>query len=96
LVPEGFSRADAERQFRMMMAHEAAARAYRIQPLTIPLTVFAAEEEAPGRVAALTQAWQPFAAAGLRVNGVPGAHMSLMRPPYVGELGRQLRQCMDQ
>ena len=95
LVPQGFGRADAERQYRMQLGHQSAAWSYRLPRLAIPLTVFAATGEKPGRAEMLRHAWQPFARNGLHVVEITGTHLHLMRQPAVGELGRSLADCLD-
>src|SRR5581483_11520306 len=67
IVPESFSREDAERQWRMRLAHDRALAAYRLPSLPLPLVLFVAQESAVGERKALATSWSAVASGGCEI-----------------------------
>jgi amino acid adenylation domain-containing protein len=67
-------------------------------PLDVPMALFVASEgKAEEKMGpdALPDRWRPFAAAGLTVHTVPGAHVHLPLDPAAETLAAQLREVME-
>jgi thioesterase domain-containing protein len=92
VVPESFSREDAERQWRMRLAHDRALAAYRLPSLPLSLVLFVAQESALGERKALAASWSAVASGGCEIIDVPGDHLTLVRPPHVEALAASIER----
>ena len=77
-------------------ANVAASRRHALAPYPGPLTLFCAEW---GRgdgweAAALPDFWRPYAAGGLRVEIVPGTHVTMIAEPYVDVLAEAIEEAI--
>lgn len=73
-------------------ANVQAVEAYDAQPLDVPLTIFRAEENRFDSPEAAEDGlgWGPVAAAGFTVIDNPGGHLSMLQPPHVRPIAREM------
>jgi thioesterase domain-containing protein len=85
----------ALREVKLTGAFLAAADRYRIEPLDVPMVLFAAgERPGPSAGVAPDLGWGEFAAAGLDLRVAAGTHDDLVREPHVDSLARVLREVL--
>ncbi|MBZ5522271.1 MAG: amino acid adenylation domain-containing protein [Acidobacteriia bacterium] len=91
---EHLSSDEARVYCRNLDTHKRAAATYRPRPIGIPVHLFAASERPPDWPAmAVSLRWERFVPAHLLcVRPVPGNHTSMMKPPHIRVLGRQLAE----
>jgi amino acid adenylation domain-containing protein len=94
VVPESFSREDAERQWRMRLAHDRALAAYRLPSLPLSLVLFAAQDSTAGERKALAASWLAVASGGCEFVDVPGDHLTLVKPPHVEALAASIERML--
>jgi thioesterase domain-containing protein len=77
-------------------ANVTAARRHPLAPYPGPLVLFCAElgRGAGWEAVALPDRWRPYAAGELRVEVVPGTHVSMVAEPYVGILAEVMEKVM--
>nr|WP_231873860.1 non-ribosomal peptide synthetase [Luteibacter rhizovicinus] len=87
LIP---SHLDAGQVARTLALYRASARAaddYRALPAKAPVTFFAADR---GEGDDLTLGWNDLLGKHLRVSRIGGSHLSIVRPPYIEKLARDI------
>lgn len=78
-------------------ANELAVKAYEAQPIDLPLTIFRAMEDVfdSPETARDGLGWAPVAEAGFEVIDIPGGHLTMLAPPHVSLLARQMARRMQ-
>ena len=67
---------------------------YRPKPSEVEVHLFRAGESAD-KVADPTLGWMALATRGVRIHEIAGSHSSIMKPPRVVELARELQDVLD-
>lgn len=89
IFPEGWDLGQVRRMVRLFRACEDAEAAYRPPPYDGPLTLIVARDEARGGWEH-DLGWGRFVTGGIEILEIPGDHLSIVRPPYVERLAREI------
>lgn len=76
-------------------AHSRAKRAYKPASYDGEIRLFRAIDGHVRTAADPTLGWGAIAGIGLEIHEVPGSHNTIVQEPYVQDVARQLRQCLD-
>lgn len=81
--------------FRVFQANSKAAIAYVPKVYPGKITLFKSSEHGIINERNPTMGWSKLAESGVKVNLVPGNHLTMLRKPNVQVLAEQLRQCLE-
>jgi thioesterase domain-containing protein len=90
LVPDSI-RDEIRRRIAIFAATTQAFLTY--QPTAFDGSIILLEAADSGQVKAAQ--WQPLATAGLEHHVVPGDHHTMLQPPYLQDLAKIVRRCLD-
>lgn len=95
LVPPDMELPGLQRHLQVVTANIQALRSYT--PASYPGPVVLVEAREPlGRTARHTPRWDEVAHGGVTRHTVPGDHHTMLHPPHVAVLARQLSACLDE
>jgi len=81
---------------RILQANQRAAAEYKLHPyLGGKITLFRAQEFSLRSVHDPHEQWRDLATAGLEVREIAGGHGDLLVSPQVGQLAKELKECID-
>jgi hypothetical protein len=94
IFPAEFGIEDLHRIIDLFAACDEAAEQYRLPAYDGSLTLIVADDE-PQHELGPDLGWGAVAGIRLDVQRLPGTHLTIVRPPHVGELARQMRRRLD-
>ncbi len=93
VLPPDVESSQIEHLYNVFKTNVRAMLDYKPQPLSIPITLFKAEELL-GEPADPRAGWERFTREGVELLTVPGNHYTMVREPHVKILARQLVRCI--
>jgi amino acid adenylation domain-containing protein/FkbH-like protein len=96
LLPPDYGIEQANHILKVCRLNMQAARRYVPKSYPGHLTVFPATEELSGHIQELTLGWSELVLKEVTVCPIAATHQTMVRPPHVRDLAKQIRNCTNQ